>query len=310
MLKKKALRKIFITTLTAFVLLTIFSIPNLYEEDSIKANLEIEYITGIGTNNIYLLDNNGYLVKSKILLDAKDKTGMIKQIIKNLTISDNSKFPSGLKAPIPEDVKLQEIFYDENIVSLNFNKKLLKDKDRLEKIIESIVYSIIDLGDINGVIIEVDGETIPEYNKVLTKDIGINKTYNINYRNDINKVVVYYLEEISGDKYYVPVTKYLNNKDDKIKIIVEELTTSYIYEPNLMSFLNSNTKLNSFEEKDDIMTINFNNAIFDKNNKVLEEVVYTLAYSVFSNYNVEEIVLEVDDKVLETINTKDIDFYR
>ena len=310
MLKKKALRKIFITTLTAFVLLTIFSIPNLYEEDSIKANLEIEYITGIGTNNIYLLDNNGYLVKSKILLDAKDKKEMIKQIIKNLTISDNSKFPSGLKAPIPEDVKLQEIFYDENIVSLNFNKKLLKDKDRLEKIIESIVYSIIDLGDINGVIIEVDGETIPEYNKVLTKDIGINKTYNINYRNDINKVVVYYLEEISGDKYYVPVTKYLNNKDDKIKIIVEELTTSYIYEPNLMSFLNSNTKLNSFEEKDDIMTINFNNAIFDKNNKVLEEVVYTLAYSVFSNYNVEEIVLEVDDKVLETINTKDIDFYR
>lgn len=310
MLKKKALRKIFMTTLTAFVLLSIFSIPNLYEENSIKTNLEIEYITGIGTNNIYLLDDNGYLVKTKILLDSKNKEEMIKQLINNLTIGDNSNFPNGLKAVIPKDVKLQEIYYDENIVSLNFNKKILNDKERLEKIIESVVFSIIDLGDIDGVIIEADGEVIPEYNMVLTKEIGINKTYNINSRNDINKVVIYYLEEISGDKYYVPVTKYLNNKDDKIKIIVEELTTSYIYEPNLMSFLNSNTKLLDYKEQDDVMTINFNNAIFDKNNKVLEEVVYTLAYSIFSNYNVEEVILEVDDKVLETISTKDIEFYR
>ena len=231
---------------------------------------------------------------------------MIKQLIKNLTIGDNSKFPNGLKAVIPEDVKLQEVYYDEKIVSLNFNKKILKDKDKLEKIIESIVYSIIDLGDIDGVIIEADGEVIPEYNKVLTKDIGINKTYNINSRNDINKVIVYYLEEISGDNYYVPVTRYLNNKDDKIKIIVEELTTSYIYEPNLMSFLNSNTKLLNYNEQDDVMTINFNNAIFDSSDKVLEEVVYTIAYSVFANYNVEEIVLESDNKVFESINIKDI----
>ena len=306
MLKKKALRKIFITTLTAFVLLSVFSIPNLYQENTIKTNLEIEYITGIGTNNIYLLDDNGYLVKTKILLDSKTKEDMIKQLIKNLTIGDNSKFPNGLKAVIPEDVKLQEVYYDEKIVSLNFNKKILKDKDKLEKIIESIVYSIIDLGDIDGVIIEADGEVIPEYNKVLTKDIGINKTYNINSRNDINKVIVYYLEEISGDNYYVPVTRYLNNKDDKIKIIVEELTTSYIYEPNLMSFLNSNTKLLNYNEQDDVMTINFNNAIFDSSDKVLEEVVYTIAYSVFANYNVEEIVLESDNKVFESINIKDI----
>lgn len=309
MLKKKALRKIFITTLTAFVLLCVFSIPSLYQEDSIKTNLEIEYITGIGTNNIYLLDNNGYLVKTRILLDSKDKEKEIKQIINNLIEKDNSKFPNGLKAPINENVKLQEVYLDEGYVSLNFNKKLLKS-DNLEKAVEAIVYSIIDLGDIKGVMIEVDGEIIPSYNKVLTKDIGINKTYDIKSRNDINKVVIYYLEEISGDNYYVPVTKYLNNKDDKIKVIVEELTTSYIYEPNLMSFLNSNTRLLNYEENDDIMTINFNNAIFDKDNRVLEEVVYTLAYSVFSNYDVEEVILKVDDKVLKTISTKDVEYYR
>ena len=306
MLKRKALRKIFITTLTAFVLLVVYSIPSLYEEETIKTNLEVEYITGIGTNNIYLLDQNDYLVKTKILLDSTEKQEQIKQLIKNLTIGDNSKFPNGLKAIIPTGTKLQEIFYDEGYVTLNFNKKILKDDENLEKIIESIVYSVIDLGDIKGVIIEVDGETIEGYNKILDKNIGIKK-YDIKSRNNINKVVVYYLEEIDGAKYYVPVTKYLNENEEKIEIIIDELTTSYIYEPNLMSFLNSNTKLLDYKEQENVMTINFNNAIFDSNNKILEEVTYTLAYSVFDNYDVNQVLIQVDGKNIEDVNLNDID---
>ena len=172
--------------------------------------------------------------------------------------------------------------------------------------IESIVYSIMDLGGVKGVILEVEEEIPDEYNKVLDKSIGINKTYNITSRNDINKVVVYYIEDISGDKYFVPVTKYMNKKDDKIKIVVDELTTSYIYEPNLMSFLNSNTKLLDYKEQENLMTVNFNNAIFDGDSKILEEVSYTLAYSVFDNYDVSQVIIQVDGKNVETLSRKDI----
>ena len=67
MLKKKALRKIFITTLTAFILLVTYSIPNLSNKDNtLKTNLEIEYITGIGTNYIYLLDKQTSLLYSQL----------------------------------------------------------------------------------------------------------------------------------------------------------------------------------------------------------------------------------------------------
>lgn len=307
MLKKKAIRKIFITTLTAFVLLVVYSIPSLYEEEAIKTNLEIEYITGIGTNDIYLLDQNGYLVKTKILLDSTDKQEQIKQLINNLIIGDNSKFPNGLSATIPTGTKLLEIFYDENYVTLNFNNNLLKDEDNLEKIIESIVYSVIDLGDIKGVILEVNGETIENYSRVLDKNIGINKKYHIKSRSNINKVVVYYMEEIDGSKYYVPVTKYVNDEDDKIEIIIDELTTSYIYEPNLMSFLNSNAKLLDYKEQENAMILNFNNAIFDEDNKILEEVTYTLAYSIFDNYDVNQVLIQVDGKNIEDVSLKDLD---
>lgn len=309
MLKRKALRKIFITTLSAFILLVVYSIPNMYQDDTLKTNLEVEYITGLGTNTIYLLDKNNYLVKTKILLESTDKKEQIKLLLKNLTKSDNEKIPSGLKATIPTGTKVLDVILDEGYVTLNFSKKIFKvdTEEEKEKIIESIVYSLMDLGDIYGVIIEVEGEVPPEYNMVLDKSFGINKKYNIKSRNDINKVVIYYLEDLNGNNYYVPVTKYLNNSNEKIKIIVDELTSSYIYESNLMSFFNSNTKLIDYKENENVMSINFNNAIFDDKSKILEEVSYTLAYSVFANYDdVSKIVIQVDGKDIKSIVQKDL----
>ena len=308
MLRKRALRKIFITTLSAFILLVVYSIPNMTKNDNaIRTNLEVEYITGIGTNNIYLLDKNDLLVKTNILLDKKDKTDQIKLLLNNLIDDNNSKFPNGLSATIPKNTKLIDVVYDEEYVTLNFSKKLLSVKNELkDRMIESIVYSVMDLGDIKGVIITVEDEMIKEYAKVLDKNIGINKKYDIKSRDKINKVVIYYLEEIDDNNYYVPVTKYLNDDRDKIKIIIDELTTSYIYEPNLMSFLNSNTKLLDHEEKENVMSINFNNALFDGNDKIVEEVKYTLAYSIFDNYDVEQVLLQVDGKNIETISKKDL----
>lgn len=308
MLRKKALRKIFITTLTAFILLVVYSIPNMNKEDNtIRTNLEVEYITGIGTDNIYLLDKNNLLVKTNILLDKSNKTDQIKLLLSNLIDDNNSKFPNGLKATIPANTKLIDVVYDEEYVTLNFSKKILNIKSELkDRMIESIVYSIMDLGDIKGVIITVEDEMMKDYAKVLDKSIGINKKYDIRSRENINKVVIYYLEEIDNTNYYVPVTKYLNDDRDKIKIIVDELTTSYIYEPNLMSFLNSNTKLLNHEEKENVMSLNFNNALFDDNDKIVEEVKYTLAYSIFDNYDVEQVLLQVNGKNIETIGKKDL----
>ncbi len=308
MLKKRAIRKIFITTLTAFILLVLYSIPNVNNNEKVlKTNLEIEYITGIGTNNIYLLDKNNYLVKTNILLDSSDKKEQIKLLMKSLTKNGNSKFPDGLSAIIPENTKVLSINYDEEYVSIDFSKNLLKiDENLKERMVEAIVYSIMDLGKIKGVIISVNDEVLKGYEKVLDKSIGINKKYDIKRRENINKVVVYYLEDINDTKYYVPVTKYLNDDRDKIKIIVDELTSSYIYEPSLMSFLNSNAELLDYKEQENIMTLNFNNAIFDSNNKVLEEVKYTLAYSVFENYDVNQVLLQSNGNNIETIGTNDL----
>ena len=159
------------------------------------------------------------------------------------------------------------------------------------------------------VIILVEGEVLKEYpnthekiDSPLTKDIGINKEYNLTSRNDISKVVVYYLSEIDDNLYYVPVTKYVNDNRDKIKIIIDELATSYIYESNLMSFLHSNVQLLDYYEQENVLFLNFNDYLFDSDDKILEEVLYSIAYSVFDNYDVSMVMFEVNNQYVNQIS--------
>ena len=306
MLRKKALRKIFITTMSLFIIMTIYLIP--LTEKTLETNLEFEYITDLANSSIYLLDDNNYLVKTKVLLDNEKIEDNIKSIINNLTITNESKFPDQLKAISPKNT----ITVDNDLVTLDFSKELLNIDEGLSvKLIEAIVYSITELDNITKVNIEVDSlplETYPNSNKKitlpLTRDIGINNEYTYNTLDNITKVVIFYGEDIDEDIYYVPVTKYINNNDnkDKIDIIVEELTTSYIYEDNLRSILNENVELIDKEIVDsDLFILNFNSALFDSNSILKEEVLYTLSYSVFANYDVNTISFEVDNKEIKTI---------
>ena len=310
MLRKKALRKIFITTMSLFIIMTIYLIP--LTEKTLETNLEFEYITDLANSSIYLLDDNNYLVKTKVLLDNEKIEDNIKSIINNLTITNESKFPDQLKAIIPKNTKLKTITVDNDLVTLDFSKELLNIDEGLSvKLIEAIVYSITELDNITKVNIEVDSlplETYPNSNKKitlpLTRDIGINNEYTYNTLDNITKVVIFYGEDIDEDIYYVPVTKYINNNDnkDKIDIIVEELTTSYIYEDNLRSILNENVELIDKEIVDsDLFILNFNSALFDSNSILKEEVLHTLSYSVFANYDVNTISFEVDNKEIKTI---------
>lgn len=313
-LKEKALKKILITSITLLILLVLYLVPSIEKNEILKTNLELEYISGVGTNSIYLLDENNYLVKSKILLTEKEKEDQIKTLINHLIISNTNTFPDSLKGTIPEGTKLLSVSISNHIAILNFSKEFIKvDQTTEDRMFESIVYSVLDLKELEGIIIKIEGETLGNYPNsktplpsVLTKEIGINKEYNITKRKDINKVVVYYLEDIEDAKYYVPVTKYLNDSRDKVKIIIDNLTTSYIYEPNLMSLLNTDTKLNSYQEEENIMFLDFNNNIYNNQDSILEEVIYSISYSIFDNYQVQSVVLTVDGENQKQINRSDL----
>ena len=302
MLRRKILRKIYYTTLIVFVLFIISS----FTFNKNIANIPVEYPTHL--SSIYLLDDNNYLLKVDIVV--KDNLmDSIPIIINNLKQGNNHY--SGLKGIVPSNTKINDIKIDNNIIKIDFNEELLNiNKELEEKVIESIIYSLLGFKEINGVRITINNKELKKLPKsniiledILTKDFGINKEYNIRSMNDIKKVVLYYYEEKDNNNYYVPVTKYLNSKDDKIKIIIDNLKNNYLSQTNLMSYLNDKINIIKYEKVSNLVTISFAN-IMDFNNELIEEeVIYTIANSLIDS-NVATKVIFIENNHILSIKEK------
>ena len=297
MLKRKALRKIIITTFSIITILVICIIPDkLSNNNYLNPKIDTIYVDNDNAVSIYLLSSNNYLVKTDVMINKKDLVSKIKEIIDYLTVDKSSKIPNGLAGIIPKDTKLNSINIEDKIAILDFSSELLDiGSDLKERMIEAIIYSLIDLDGIEGISIKVDGNYLKGIPSILNRNYGINKVYELNDFSNVEKVVLYYIDNINDNTYYVPVTKYLNDDREKIKVIIDNLASNYIYESSLVSLLNANTRLINYEIEDRKMILNFNDSIFT-NDKLLEEVVYPISKSVFDNYDVDTVLFQVNGK--------------
>lgn len=304
-----------------FALFLIYLIPNSTTnelEGVIKQ--ELTYVDKeITTNDIFLMDKNNMLALTSIIVSNDTSIeNKAKELLQALIIGSDAenKIPSGFKAILPNDTKVLSVKYENNLIKVDFSKDILDvDKELEEKIIEAIVYTLTTIKEIENVIIYVEGDILSYLPKskitlpsTLNRSFGVNKQYEINSLNDISDVTIYYISKYNDDYYYVPVTKYVNDEREKIKIIIDELASGSLYNTNLMSFLNSNTKLLAVEQAEDNLYLQFNSYIFEDmvEKNILEEVINTISLSIDDNYDVNEVFFYVDDEeiyksVLKTI---------
>ena len=291
MLRKKAFRKIVITTFVLFVVLTIYMIPSKSKKDN-----KIYHYVDTKDISVYLLNNYDQLTKVDYKVTNSKIENVIDSIIKKITISNDATIPKSFVQVIPSNVNLKNVNVVDRIAYLNFSNDFLDILDsEIEMIVEAISYSIFELDEIDGVSIYVNNENISsiyDIPNIITRSYGINKRVEINSFNDVSKVTVFYIDNEEDNNYYVPITKYVNDDREKIKIIIDELSSNYVYESNLISLLDKNIKLLDYEIKSDSITLDFNNSIFMEQNEILEEVVY----SVFANYDVKEVVFKEEGK--------------
>ena len=300
MLRAKILRKIYFTTLIVFVLF----IASSFTVNKSISNIKVEYQTKI--SSIYLLDDNNYLLKVNIMI--KDNIMDNIPIVIN-SLKEGSKHYSGLRGIIPNNTKINDLKLNNGVLDIDFSKELLDiNKDLLEKEIESIVYSLLDFKEIKGIHLYINKKPLKEVlnldipDNLLNKDFGINKEYTITSMNDIQKVVLYFYEEKNDNKYYVPITKYLNSKEDKIKIIIDNLKSNYLVKTNLMSYLNEKIAIESYEKLNDTVTISFNILNLDFNEPT-EEVIYTLSNSILDSNIATKVIFMQNDRII-TIKQK------
>lgn len=299
MIKKMIIKKTLIATL-ALLTLGLFYI---FKEDNNTLNIQekLEYVDNeVSLHDIFLLDSNNYLALTHVVVN-ESKTELLAKELLDILIKDGkgeSKIPSGFKSIIPSNTEIKSIVYKENVLKLDFSKELLDvNKEIEEKVIESIIYTMTSIKEVNKVLIYVEGEILsklPKNNLILPSSFdrkyGINKKYDITSITDITPVTIYYINKYNDDYYYVPVTCYMNDKSNKIKIIIDELKYNH---NDLMSFLDANTKLISAKEENNIMTLEFSNDIYSINDEILKEVVDTITLSVLDNYDVDEVVFNI-----------------
>ena len=317
MLKKKAIKKIILATVALFLVLIIYTITDKPKEVVIYD--DAHYTTSLDEVSVFSITKDNYISKASVYVDndlsleEKIKNVLEVMIEKN---NKNSLLPDYLKPILPNDTKVLDVTIDNDIATINFSKELLNiSEEQSNNMIESIIYTITDFDNILGITIKVEGNTLKYVpntntvlNEVLDKNYGINKVYSIYDNNNITKVILYYIAN-NTNNIYVPVTKYVNDTREKIEIIVEELSSSFILKNNLVSFLDSNVKLVDYSIDDNLIKLVFNESLYENSNqkKVNKDTLDMIALSVFDNYDVENAEIYIDSMKIYEKSRKDIE---
>lgn len=293
------MNKIFVSTLVFGLLVLFYLVPSpsfdmeVVEEENKKGK----------ENVVYLLDEDNYVSRVISYYEESDIEALIREKIKILINGDKSlgKFYS----LIPKNTILKDVKVEKDSVYLNFNKEFLNVNKYLEEsMIEAIVFSLTEINGINNVYINVDSEKLTKLPKSgreipypLTRSFGINKKYDLNNLNDIDKTTIFFVKSSDEIEYYVPVTKVSNTSSSKIDIIIEELKSTVNAQENLNSYVSSNIELVDSEITDEKVNLIFNDFIFsDASSKViLEEVKYVVSQSIFENINVKEVIFSTKE---------------
>ena len=318
MLKRMSIKKIMVSSLAVLILFVIYLVPDNRKEIELS-NSGIEYVYDNVKSTICLVDSDDYVAKTDISTCNCEGVDKALDLLDGLIIDGKKSniIPNGFRSIIPPGTVVKDIQLKEGVITIDFSRELLDVNEKEEeKMIEAIIYTLTSINGIDKVIIKVEGEILNKLPSgcnlptVLNREYGINKRYELVNTSNIESYTVYYVNEYNDNKYYVPVTKYVNGKnEDPIRVIIKELSSSPIYETNLMSYLNASVELNNYEFVGNNLKLNFNELLLndmDKNN-ILEEVIYTTVLSVLDVYsNLESVSFCVDNNEIYNVSVSDI----
>lgn len=319
MLKRMSIKKIMVSTSAILLLLIIYLIPDNRKEIELK-NKDVEYTYNNITDTIYLIDKNDYVSRTNIASCNCSDIDKAKDLIDGLTIGGKKSniIPNGFRSIIPPDTSILDITLEDKVLTIDFSKEFLDVSEvEEEKMIESLIYTLTSIKGIDKITIKVEGKiltNLPHSKKiipsVLDRSYGINKEYELTTINNIDSYTVYYVNKYNDNNYYVPVTKYVNREEtEPVKVIIKELSSSPIYETNLMSHLNAGVILNDYELDDHNLKLNFNELLLNDpdSNKILEEVIYTIGLSMNDVYkDLETVSFYVNNNEIYTLTLSDL----
>ncbi len=309
MLKKSILKRIAISSIALLILLLTYFFPTA-SESKYPQNVTL---TAKEDCSLYVLDKENYISRITTKITSNEPIEKIKEIINILTIKSNEStyLPTNFYSVIPQNTKIIDLNLENGLLKLNFSKEFLNTTENLErKMIEAITYSLTEIEGVDKILLFVEGTSflnLPFSHEILpnplTRDFGVNKVYDLNSLKNTNKTTVYYGSKTNDLFYYIPVTYISNQEDEKVKIIIEKLTSSPLYESHFISYLHANATLTNYEILESSIKLSFNSYILDnlEQSTILEEVQYMIYLSVKDTYHINTVEFSIENNE-DTIN--------
>lgn len=307
MLRRSSLRRIMVATLALVILLIIYFFPTTTPIEESLSYIEKQEMP------IFLVDSLEYIARTSIVQESETTEELILEVIESLTINSEKAnyIRDGFKAIIPENTHVNSTSLENGILTIDFSKEFLEvSEENEEKMLEALIYSLLEIPDVKKISILVEGEKLknlpnskkklPEF---LDKSFGVNKIYNLDSIKDTSKTTIYYLSKYNDYYYYVPVTKVANENLEKAEIIIKELKSTPIYHTNLISYLAASTNLTNYEILENSISLSFDNHLLANLNDddMLEEVKYSIALSLRDSYGIEDVLFNFPDTEEEVI---------
>ena len=165
---------------------------NIYESNNYKTDF---------LENIYTLNDDNLVSKTSIYVNKELNTlEKVKVLIETMIKenNNNSLLPTYFNPILPRNTKILEVVLDNDLIKINFSKEFNNvTESQYKKMVEAITYTLTDIKGINGVELYVDNKivkyipnTTTSLPTILTKDIGINKVYEINDTANIKKTII------------------------------------------------------------------------------------------------------------------------
>jgi len=281
-----------------------------YEDDldvTDEQNADEEKADEVKTE-LYLIDKNGYVVPKT--LGLPNTRSVAKQALDYLVKGGpvTEYLPNDFRAVLPEGTEIS-IDVKDGIATADFSKEFAEYAPEDEmKILQSITWTLTQFDSIKQVKLKMNGKDLKEMpvngtpiKGMLTRKDGINMDSSTAV--DITNtypVTVYYLAQNNEERYYVPVTKRVSNKNDNpLTAVVEELIKGPNMATELYSLFMPDVELVEAPKMDDgIVKLNFNENIYGSYDQKLvsKQVLEPLVLSLTEQEGVKGVAIQVNGK--------------
>lgn len=274
-------------------------------EEAVLTNETVE-------RQLYLLDASGMVVPQMLELPKIESKAVATQVLTYL-IKDGpvmDLLPNGFQAVIPADTEVLGLNLLEDgtlIVDVSEAFNNYQAADEL-KIIEAMTFTLTQFENVERIKLRINGQDQLEMpvngtplSQGYSRDRGINVYLDEMPDLKFSEVVtMYYPKKYNDIAYYVPVTRYLNTKDEPLNtLIVEALLNSPVNELQTIDVFNDATLLlNEPEIVGGVLQLLFNEHILkDKEQSIIaDEVMEAIVRSFSGQDHIQAVEVKVENQ--------------